>query len=1009
MAVSPGRSVEEGPAIESDPIFRLRTLGPVDLRGPDDDPIDAVLHQPKRLAVLVYLAVAGPDGFVRRDTLLALFWPELPEDRARNALNKTVHFLRKELDGEAVVTRGSADVGTSPLLGCDAVAFERAIDDDRPEDAVARYDGPFLEGFHVSAGEEFEFWLDRERDRFDRLYATALRDLATREARAGELEASAAWWRRLVEHDPSNARAVLGLMEALEAVGERGAAIHHAEEHARVLRDELDAEPDPEVERFAARLREAPKPSERPAIGEVRHVLPSPATPLVGRGEERARLGALLADDGTRLVTLTGPGGTGKTRLAVAVASEMLDAYADGVYFVNLAPLTDAGLVGATIARTVGVRTDAKTPVAESLREGLGDRRCLIVLDSFEQVLPAADLVADVLGGTGRLTVLVTSRAVLQLRGEHVFPVPPLSVPETTAVRSLEETRAHDAVRLFVERARASRPEFELTEENHAAVGEICARLDGLPLAIELAAARVRLFGPSTILERLARSFELLRGGPRDLPDRQRTLRRTFDWSYDTLSERERRLFRHLCVFVGGCSLEAIAEVCYPDGESEEAILDEVTAMVDHSLLRRVETAAGEPRFEMLETIRAYGWQLLVEGDEAAEVRRRHAEHFLALAERAEEELAGRHQTAWLDRLEREHHNVQAVLDWALEGGRIELAVRLGSALWWFWWVRGHFTEMRWRLDQALAKRSQLPASLQANLLVASGAMASIDGDHERALARFQEAFAVEREEVGRREVVRVLRSMAIAVSRKGEYDRAIELLEEALALSREMDAPAEVASSLRGLAKMQLHRREYDRAVDLYERAREIGEGAGDRQAVAWALFGLSEVARHRGEVDRAADCLEEGLAICREIGSKPGTAYLLLAAGHVARYAGDLAEARACYVEALELLHELGNRRRSVLAVMGLAAVDVHEGELQRGVRLFSAVEPLAEDLGVRLAPVDREARETTTAKIRAELDPDELASMVAAGRRMGLDEAIALALGGDASAEAERAPTG
>ena len=827
--------------------IELRTLGRVSIRGVDGTEVDEVVHQPKRLAILVYLAVAEPHGFHRRDSLLALFWPELPEKRARNALNKTLHFLRSHLGDDIVVSRGSADVGLDRgNVWTDAVAFEEALEEGQPGEAIDLYGGPFLDGFHVSEAAEFEHWIDRHREHLEVRYAAALQELAVRAAKLGDTSGSVELWRKLVDHDASNSRAVVGLMEALESMGERGAALEQAEEHAALLREEFDAEPDVEVETFADRLRQAPR-ALPPRAEEAPDNLPWQPTTLVGREREIAALRRMIEDPSVRLVTLTGAGGAGKTRLAIHVAEEMLDRFPDGVYFVNLGTLRDAGLVGVTIARTIGIVIEAGAGVLESLTSGLDRRRCLLVLDGFETVLPAADLIADLLEETDSLEVMVTSRAVLHLRGERVFPVPPLSVPDPESVPAVGELLEYGAIDLFVQRARAADPEFELNEGNQRAVAGICAGLDGLPLAIELAAARVRLLDPSMILSRLGQRFDLLRGGPRDLPERQQTLRRTFDWSYDLLSDTQRRLFRHLCVFIGGCSLEAVREVCYGESEGEAVVLEDLSSLVDNSLLRQVPIFEDEPRFEMLDTIREYGRRLLADGGELADLQRAHALCFLKLAERAEPGLAGKRQTVWLDRLEPEFANVQAVLDWALEWGEIELAVKLGSALWWFMWLRGHFTEMRWRLDQALARRSLLPPSLLANLLIARGAIASVDGEHERAMVHYQEALGVEREGLDVRQVNQVLRSMAFALSGRGEYERATELLDESLALSREMESPAEITAALRGLAKMGLHVRDYERAEKLYDEALDLARSHGDRNAVAWALHGLSEVARHR------------------------------------------------------------------------------------------------------------------------------------------------------------------
>lgn len=965
------------------------------LRGTDGSEFEDIVHQPKRLALLVYLAVAEPRGFHRRDSLLPLFWPELPEKRARNGLNKTLHFLRSYLGAEVLVSRGAVDVGLDPgSVWCDAVAFEQALEGERFEDAIEHYEGPFLDGFHVSEAAEFGHWVDRQREHFELRYAAALEELAVRAAQREDWTASVELWRKLVDLDPSNSRAVLGLMEGLESSGERAAALQEAERLAKVLREEFEAEPDIEVEAFADRLRQTPR-ALPPRHEEAPHRLPWQPDRLVGRERETVRLRQMIDDPTVRLITLTGPGGAGKTRLAIQVAGEILDRFPDGVFFVSLGTLRDAALVAVTIARTIDVTPAPGAEVLDSLQASLKRRRCLLVLDGFETVQPAADVIADLLEETGHLKVVVTSRAVLRLRGERVFPVPPLRVPDREHVPGVAELREYGAICLFIQRAQAADPEFELTDENRRAVAGICAGLDGLPLAIELAAARVRLLEPSMILSRLGQRFELLRGGPRDLPERQQTLRRTFDWSYDLLSESQRRLFRHLCVFVGGCSLEAVRRVCYPENDDEAIVLDDLSSLVDNSLLRQVSVFEDEPRFEMLDTIHEYGRRLLVDGGELADLQRGHALYFLELAERAEAGLAGKRQGMWLDRLEPEFANVQAVLDWALEWGEIELAVRLGSALWWFMWLRGHFTEMRWRLDQALARRTLLPAPLRANLLIARGAIASVNGEHERAMTLYQEALEVERERLDVRQVTQVLRSMAIALSRQGEYKRATELLDESLALARELESPIEVTAALRGLAKMALHLRDYGRAERLYHEALDLSRVHGDPDGITWGLHGLGEVARHRGEFDAAAALLEEGLRICSEIDSKPGMAYLRLASAHVARYQGDLAEARRRYEEALQLLYELGNRRRMAICLFGLAALDVKENALERALVLIGAVDPISETGGIQLAPVDQAEYERAVVAIRSRMEDDEIERLRQAGRDMKLEQVLALAL--------------
>jgi predicted ATPase len=393
-------------------------------------------------------------------------------------------------------------------------------------------------------------------------------------------------------------------------------------------------------------------------------------------------------------MTLTGPGGIGKTRLGIRVAEELADEFADGVCFDSLAPIREPELVIPTIARTLGLRELGERPLSERLGELLKERELLLVLDNFEQVVEAAPRVAELLAVCPRLKVLATSREVLHLSSERVFPVPPLGLPD---VEQLPEDALalseYGSVAFFVQRARMAKPDFRLTEENAPVVAEICVRLDGMPLAIELAAARLRLISPRAILERLRRRLRLLKGGPRDAPVRQKTLRDAIGWSYDLLGAEERLLFGRLSVFAGGCTLEAAEEVCDPGEDLTEDVLDLLASLMDKSLLNRAETEDGEGRFWMLETVKEYALERLEAAGEEEKIRRAHAAHYLALAEEARPELKGSRQTEWFDRLESEHDNHRAALSWSLEGGDSEMALRLVANLWWFWYKRGHLSE----------------------------------------------------------------------------------------------------------------------------------------------------------------------------------------------------------------------------------------------------------------------------------------------------------------------------
>src|SRR6266852_4875421 len=451
--------------------------------------------------------------------------------------------------------------------------------------------------------------------------------------------------------------------------------------------------------------------------------LPAPLTPLVGREQEIAAVCALLWRPEVRLVTLTGTGGVGKTRLALGVAAAVNADFADGICFVALAPLIDPGLVLSTIAQALGVQEQGSRPLLEGLQDHLREKQLLLLLDNFEQVVSAAPVVAELLVAAPRLRVLMTSRTSLHLSGEHEFAVPPLSLPDLRDLPPLDRLTQYGAIRLFIERAQAVKSDFALTKENAAAIAAICHQVDGLPLAIELAAGRSKLFSPQALLPRLRNRLKLLVGGAQDLPLRQQTLRGTIAWSYDLLDQAEKILFRRLAVFVGGCTLEAAEAVCHPDRDLEGDVLDAVERLVDKSLLRQEAQADGEPRLLMLETIREYALERLAASGETEATRRRHADYYLALAEQAEPLLAGEQQVPWLNRLEQEHENLRAALTWVFqEAGGADLhlkaalreqTLRLVGALWSFWYIHCHYREGKQWLQAALALMAQRSTSPQ--------------------------------------------------------------------------------------------------------------------------------------------------------------------------------------------------------------------------------------------------------------------------------------------------------
>ena len=718
--------------------------------------------------------------------------------------------------------------------------------------------------------------------------------------------------------------------------------------------------------------------------------LPMHATPFIGREREVEMVGGRLLRPEVRLLTLIGPGGIGKTRLGLRVAAELLDEFEDGVYFVDLAPIGDPSLVVPAIAQAVGVREAGSRVLLESLKDQLRDKHMLLLLDNFEQVLEAGPLVGRLLAACPRLKALVTSRSVLRLYGSHDVSVSPLTLPDLHEAGALERLAQYEAIRLFSERARAAQSNFSLTEENAAEVVSICHQLEGLPLAIELAAARVRLFAPSDLLGRLGRRLPLLTGGPRDVPARQRALRATIDWSYHLLDPPEQALFRRLAAFVGGCTMEAAAAVC-TSPELGIDLFDGIVSLADKSLLRRDDGDWDPPRFRMLETIREYGLERLEASTEAPRIRRRHAEHCLALAESAWPGLVGPDGSGWCERLESEHDNFRAALTWSQEeSGDAELGLRLAGAVAWFWYVRGHFTEGRRWLDQALTRGRATTPSVQAKAFWGAGLLTRQQGDLalseqlcEAALAIFQS--------LGDRPQTAVVQSfLAITVVLRGDYERATALFEQSLASARELDYRWCAAIPLQWRGALARARGDPARATALLEESLAIRRDVGETRGVAYCFRELGRVACDVGDYARAACLLEESLAKCRELGARYDIGQSLYCLGLVAHARGDDRRASAWFEESLILRREIGDRPGLAESLEACGAVACRSGLPEQAARLFGAAEILREVIGAPLLPADRAALEQNLATARRMLGTAAFAAAWAEGRTLSTDQA-------------------
>jgi predicted ATPase/DNA-binding SARP family transcriptional activator/DNA-binding CsgD family transcriptional regulator len=971
---------------------RIRLLGGFSV-WVGDRKVDESAWRLKKAASLIKLLALAPSHRLHRERAMDLLWPESGKKAASNNLRQTLHVARRTLHPDPQINSRLLSVSGEQVVMCpegqlwvDVEAFEEAADTARR----SKDPGAYRAAIELYSGEllpedRYEEWAESRRQELRQRFLFLLVDLAELYQERGaeeDLAPAVQALQRVLAEEPTNEEAHVCLMRLYALSGKQGEALKQYARLSEALSSGLGVEPSASTRalreeiaagRFPADPTQTPTQPVGPPAGETSgggaqaHNLPAQRTSFVGREREILEVKRQLAM--TRLLTLIGAGGSGKTRLALEVARELVGAYPDGVWLVELAPLSEGALVPQEVAKALKVAEQPGRSLTEALVDTLREKKLLVMLDNCEHLIEeAAELADALLSSCPHLRVVATSRETLDVEGELVWRVDPLSVPSADpeahrTPAAAGELERYEAVRLFVERARLRSPHFELTEENARAVAQICRHLEGMPLAVELAAARVRALSLEQISERLEDSLKLLRGDSRSAPQRQQTLRATLEWSYNLLSEEERALLRRLSVFAGGWTLEAAEEAVGTDETAwEEDVLELISKLVDKSLVV-AEARAGEVRrYRLLELVRQYARERLEESAEADVFRRRHAEFFLAMAEEADPQLTGAQQQEWANRLEADHDNMRAALSWSLER-EPETALRLAGTLARFWEMRASFVEGSEWLEAALHQSDRVEAATRAKLLSEAGTFAFYRADFDHAIVLHGEALELYRQVGDDSGVAFALMCLGAQHFEKGDYERAAPYLEEALALSRRI----------------------------------------GDKRNTAGTLHNLAEVDRQRGNYERAKTLGLESIALLREIKDDYRLSIVVGWVGLLAVWSGDEYDLAEVFLkEALALERKLGNWAYGAYSLEGFAGLAGARRQGARAARLWGASEALRASIGAALPPEPRPYYERSMAAARAQLGEDAWETAFAQGMTMSAEEAAEYALSEEGSSE-------
>jgi predicted ATPase/DNA-binding SARP family transcriptional activator len=1021
-------ALQDVPSTVANQRLTVKLLGPPHLKV-----ADTPVALPRRQMRALLYRLAATLQPVAREHLYFLLWPDIPDAAARRNLTVLLNQLRQALPSpSAIRSQGDALMLDPATFYVDTAAFMEMIvaaptlgELEPIANAVKLYSGPFLDGFSLPSSNEFDDWAAQERRIWERRYLDALAMLVDGYAGRGAYEQAIAVAQQALAVDELAEEMHRWLITLYATVGDRSAALRQFERCVVVLERELAVSPLPETRAVYEAVRDGNTPLHKPAQAPVPqphqvtlqpsqtiaatngagqadgtrakpHVsLPVATTPLIGRQPELADLSRLLADPSVRLLTLLGPGGSGKTRLALQAAWDASEHFVDGTIFVPLAPLRDANLVLLTIGYACGM--SQVTP--EALAAHLHGKKILLVLDNCEHVLAAAPEIAALLSAAPGLRILATSRATLNLQGERLFAVSPLPLPDLAHLPPVSVLANVPAVALLLARTQALNPRFQLTAQNATEIGSICVRLDGLPLAIELAAARLKLLPPRDLLRRLDRRLPILTYGSRDLPERHQTLRATIDWSYRLLDIDEQIWFERCSVFIGEWTLEAVeglderlrwrSETQHENHSGASNHLDILTSLIDKSLLQVRTDAADETRFSMLETIREFAAERLQQRGSALSVHQAHADYYLNLVEPWDMNATG-----WIASIERELGNLLAALRWYMNSDEgMESALRLSKVLGRFWYWRDWISEARWWLEQLVEKSEGIRSELRAHLLNGTAIMAVVQGDAKRAIELNEAALELSRELGLTNQVASSLNSLGTIFSRQGDVDRAVAYYEEGLAAGQQ-DVTPQVQSNLRYMLAGTLidAGQDYPRALALYEECLAISRQHKLLLTESMTLAALGVAYAFTGELARAGELLPEALRMQREMNNTMAIGWTLQFLALLEYFRADYPAAEHYFFESLSMTPQGGAQYIVPVSLEGLAGILSLRQRPAQAARLLGAAEALREAIQHQRAPVEKPLYSQILASVQAQLPEQELREQWQSGRKLSSAQAIA-----------------